>query len=103
MGTTLSSGRRTYLTTRGVTLVPRRALLVGPSHTGSVPSVSSTTCTTPNSDLPYPPAKAGHMAKLRVGVEYSILAVNAGARAPRGGVTRQGVVLTDLQSLRDCQ
>jgi hypothetical protein len=23
--------------------------------------------------------------------------------APRGGVTRQGVVLTDLQSLRDCQ
>ena len=31
------------------------------------------------------------------------LAVNAGARAPRGGVTRQGVVLTDLQSLGDCQ
>jgi hypothetical protein len=29
--------------------------------------------------------------------------VNAGARAPRGGVTRQDVVLTDLQSLRDCQ
>ncbi len=27
----------------------------------------------------------------------------AGARAPRGGVTRQGVVLTDLQSLLDCQ
>jgi hypothetical protein len=24
-------------------------------------------------------------------------------RAPRGGVTRQGVVLTDLQSLCDCQ
>ena len=71
MGTTLSSGRRTYLTTRGVTLVPRRALLVGPSHTGSVPSVSSTTCTTTISDLPYPPAKAGHMAKRRVGVKYS--------------------------------
>ena len=31
------------------------------------------------------------------------LAVNAGARAPRGGVPRQGVVLTDLQSLSDCQ
>jgi hypothetical protein len=31
------------------------------------------------------------------------IAVNAGARAPRGGVTRQGVVLTDLKSLRDCQ
>jgi hypothetical protein len=27
-----------------------------------------------------------------------VLAVNAGARAPRGGVTRQGVVLTDLFS-----
>ena len=26
----------------------------------------------------------------------------AGARAPRGGVTRQGVVLTDLQSLLGC-
>ena len=25
------------------------------------------------------------------------------SRAPRGGVTRQGVVLTDLQSLRDCE
>jgi hypothetical protein len=71
MGTTLSSGLRTYLTTRGVTLVPRRALLVGPSHPGSVPSVSSTTCTTTISDLPYPPAKAGHMAKRRVGVEHS--------------------------------
>jgi hypothetical protein len=32
-----------------------------------------------------------------------VLAVNAGARVPRGGVTRQGVVLTDLQSLCDCQ
>ena len=32
-----------------------------------------------------------------------VLAVNAGARAPRGGVTRQDVVLTDLQSLCDCQ
>jgi hypothetical protein len=32
-----------------------------------------------------------------------VLSVNAGARAPRGGVTRQGVVLTDFQSLRDCQ
>ena len=31
------------------------------------------------------------------------LAVNAGARAPRGGVTRQGVVLTDLKSFFDCQ
>jgi hypothetical protein len=41
------------------------------------------------------------MAKRRVGVEYP--AVNAGAHAPWGGVTRQGVVLTDLQSLRDCQ
>ena len=32
-----------------------------------------------------------------------VLAVNAGARAPRGGVTRQGVVRTDLQSLLDFQ
>ena len=32
-----------------------------------------------------------------------VLAVNAGARAPSGGVTRQGAVLTDLQSLCDCQ
>ena len=32
-----------------------------------------------------------------------VLAVIAGARAPRGGVTRQGVVLTDLMSLLDCQ
>jgi len=28
---------------------------------------------------------------------------NAGARAPRGCVTRHGVVLTDLQSLLNCQ
>jgi hypothetical protein len=49
----------------------------------------------------YPPAKAGHMAKWRVGVEY--LPSDAGVQAPRGGVTRQGVVLTDLQSLPDCQ
>jgi hypothetical protein len=27
----------------------------------------------------------------------------AGPRVPRGGVTRQGVVLTELQSLLDCQ
>ena len=27
----------------------------------------------------------------------------AGARAPRGGVTRPGVVLTDLESPLDCQ
>jgi len=54
---------------------------------------------------------AGHMAKRRVGVGGPhgltesggrVLAVNAGNRAPRGGVTRQGVVLTDLQSLLDC-
>jgi hypothetical protein len=32
-----------------------------------------------------------------------VLAVNAGARAPGGGVTRQGVVLSDLQSFRDGQ
>ena len=30
-----------------------------------------------------------------------VLAVNAGTRAPRGGVTRQGVVRTDLHSPRD--
>jgi hypothetical protein len=36
-------------------------------------------------------------------LSLSLSAVNAGARAPRGGVTRQGVVLTDLQLLRDCQ
>jgi hypothetical protein len=35
--------------------------------------------------------------------EINFLAVDSGARAPRGGVTRPGVVLTDLQSLRDCQ
>ena len=27
----------------------------------------------------------------------------AGPRVPRGGVTRQGVALTELQSLVDCQ
>jgi hypothetical protein len=32
-----------------------------------------------------------------------VLAVNTGARAPRGGVARQSVVLTDLQSLCECQ
>ena len=32
-----------------------------------------------------------------------VFTINVGARAPRGGVTRQGVVLTDLQSLLDCQ
>jgi len=37
----------------------------------------------------------------RVGVQYS--QSYAGPRAPRGGVTRQGVVLIDLQSLVDCQ
>jgi hypothetical protein len=45
--------------------------------------------------------KACHMAKRRVGIWYS--PSYAGALAPRGGVTRQGVVLTDLQSLLDCQ
>jgi hypothetical protein len=38
--------------------------------------------------------------KPRVGV-WSLS--HAGPRAPRGGVTRQGVLLTDLQSLLDCQ
>jgi hypothetical protein len=33
----------------------------------------------------------------------SLAVIYARARAPRGGVTRQGVVLTDLQSLLDCQ
>jgi len=46
-------------------------------------------------------AKACHMAKRRVGVKYS--PSYAGARAPRGSVTRQGVVLINLQSLLDCQ
>ena len=36
-------------------------------------------------------------------VNKLLLLSHSGARAPRGGVTRQGVVLTDLQSLRDCQ
>ena len=45
--------------------------------------------------------KAGHKAKRRVEVQYS--PTYAGARARRGGVTRQGVVLTDLQSLLNCQ
>ena len=34
--------------------------------------------------------------------ESGVLAVIAGARARRGSVTRQGVVLTDLESLVDC-
>jgi hypothetical protein len=46
-------------------------------------------------------AMACHMAKRRV--EGIVLAVICRARAPRCGVTRQGVVLTDLQSLVDCQ
>ena len=33
----------------------------------------------------------------------SVAASYAGARAPRSSVTRQGVVLTDFQSLLDCQ
>jgi|LauGreDrversion4_2_1035121.scaffolds.fasta_scaffold3041918_1 hypothetical protein len=33
----------------------------------------------------------------------SISTLLALSRAPRGGVTRQGVVLTDLQSPLDCQ
>ena len=37
------------------------------------------------------------LAKRRMGVWCSLS--NAGPRVPRGGVTRQGVVLTDLQSL----
>jgi len=32
-----------------------------------------------------------------------VLAVMCGARAPRGGVNRKGVVFTDLQSLLDRQ
>jgi hypothetical protein len=32
-----------------------------------------------------------------------VLAAGAGTRAPSGGVTRQGVVLTDLQSPVDCR
>ena len=32
-----------------------------------------------------------------------VLAVICWARAPTGGVTRQGVALTDLESLLDCQ
>ena len=93
-GTTLSSGRRTYLTTQGVTLVPRPALLVGPSHPGSVPSASSTTCTTTISDLPYPPAKAGNMAKRRVGVEHSpsmLEPVRPGAVSPDRALCRPSV------------
>ncbi len=43
-----------------------------------------------------PAAKACHMAKRRVD---EVLAVLCWARAPRGGVTRQGIVLTDLESL----
>jgi hypothetical protein len=48
---------------------------------------------------PYPPAWPNGQTESG----GRVLAVNAEARAPRGGVTRQGVVLTDLQSLRDCQ
>jgi hypothetical protein len=33
----------------------------------------------------------------------SVIAVICWARAPRGGITGQGVVLTDLKSLFDCQ
>ena len=32
-----------------------------------------------------------------------MLATGAGPRAPSGGVTRQGVVLTDLESPVDCK
>jgi len=49
----------------------------------------------------YPPASGEPHGQTESGGK--VLAVNAGARAPRGGVTRQGVQLTDLQSLRDCQ
>ena len=41
--------------------------------------------------------------KILVRNSFSLLAVICWARAPRVGVTRQGTVLTDLQSLLDCQ
>jgi hypothetical protein len=57
----------------------------------------------------YPPAKVGHMAKRRVGVEYSpsmLAPVRPGAASPdrrhATGVTRECAVLTDLLSLCDC-
>jgi len=37
------------------------------------------------------------------GLGFSVLAAVAGPRVPGGGVTRQSVALTDLQSLVDCQ
>ena len=36
-------------------------------------------------------------------VWFIVLAAGAGPRVPSGGVTRQGVVLTDLQSPVDCK
>jgi hypothetical protein len=61
--------------------------------TDDLASLSRHTLSPTHTHIHYPPAKAGDMAKRRVGVR--VLAVNAGARAPRGGVTRQGVVLDD--------
>ena len=65
--------------------------------------------------LPFPPPSLSLSLSLSLSITPSlslhgqtesggrVLAVNAGARARRGGVTRQGVVLTDLPSLGDCQ
>ena len=47
--------------------------------------------------------RSGPSCVLPQGVPQGQKESYAGARAPRGGVTRQGVVLTDLQSLLDCQ
>jgi hypothetical protein len=52
--------------------------------------------------LVQPPSLGGPHGQTESGGR--VLAVNAGARAPRGGVTRRPyLVLTDLQSPRDCQ
>ncbi len=60
--------------------------------------VCACVCVCMNLSLSLPPSPS-----LPPSASLSLSPLFAGARAPRGGVTRQGVALTDLESLLDCQ
>ena len=59
---------------------------------------SSSSSTVAEQPLPSSPRSATYPYWSRI-----VLATDAGPRAPSGGVTRQGVVHTDLQSPVDCK
>jgi hypothetical protein len=79
--------------------LPPLFLSLHPTVHGGCCCVRSRACQGPV--VPNNLSKVCHMAKRESG--GIVLAVRCWARAPRGGVTPQGVVLTDLQSLLDCQ